>query len=93
MSVILITALRLAYVAEEHGVFGPAVLRTELLSRASILCCHQLLGHTVTVDAGVTVFPPGFSQVVSKEELTAWEEEEERRRDKCLITVSVQQNL
>lgn len=67
--------------AEEHGVFGSAVLRTELLNRASVLCCHQLLGHTVAVDAGVTVFPPVFSQVVSKEELTAWEEGGETLRD------------
>lgn len=64
--------------AEEYGVFGPAVIRAELLSRASILCRHQLLGHRVAVDAGVTVFPPVFSQVVSKEELTAWEKGKER---------------
>lgn len=57
--------------AEEHGVSEPALLRAELLNRASILSCHQLLGHTVAVDAGVTVFPPAFSQVMSKEELTA----------------------
>lgn len=64
----------LAYMAEEHGVFGPAVIRAELLGRASVLCNHQLLGHGMAVDAGLTVFPPAFSQVVSKEELTAWEE-------------------
>lgn len=60
--------------AEEHGVFGPALVGAELLGRASILSCHQLLGHRVAVDAGVTVFPPVFSQFVSKEELTAWKE-------------------
>lgn len=60
--------------AEEHGVFGPALLGAELLGRASILSRHQLLGHRVAVDAGVTVFPPVFSQVVSEEEFTAWEE-------------------
>lgn len=63
--------------AEEHGVFGPALLRAELLGRASILSRHQLLGHRVAVDAGVTVFPPVFSQVVTEEEFTAWEEGEE----------------
>lgn len=55
------TALRLTYVAEEHGVFRPALLRAELLCWASILCCHQLLWDRVAVDAGVTVFPPVFS--------------------------------
>ena len=70
-TVTLLTALRLAYVAEEHGVFGPALLRAEVLRRASVLSRHQLLGHAVAVDAGVTVFPPVFSQVVSVEELTA----------------------
>lgn len=64
--------------AEEHGVFGPALLGAELFSRASILCCHQLLGRGVAVDAGVTVFPPVFRQLVPKEELTAWVEGEER---------------
>lgn len=61
--------------AEEHGVFGPALIGAELLGRASILCSHQLPGHGVAVDAGLAVFPPAFGQVVSKEELAAWEEE------------------
>lgn len=64
--------------AEQHGISGPALVRTELLNRASVLGCHQLLGYRVAVDAGVTVFPPVFSQVVSIEELTAWEEGENR---------------
>ena len=70
-------ASRITYVAEEHGVFGPALLRAELLGRAAVLRRHQLLGHRVAVGAGVTVFPPVFSQVVSIEELTACEEGEE----------------
>lgn len=68
--------------AEEHGVFGPALIRAELLSRASVLCRHQLLGHRVAVGAGVAVFAPVFRQVMSKEELTAWE----RRKGMCHIT-------
>lgn len=75
--ILITTSRRLAYMAEEHGVFGPALLRAELLGRASVLSRHQLLGHRVAVDAGVTVFPPVFSQVMSEEEFTAWEEGEE----------------
>lgn len=74
--------MRFAYMAEEHGVFGPALIRAELLSRASVLCRHQLLGHRVAVGAGVTVFAPAFRQVMSKEELTAWE----KRKETCHIT-------
>lgn len=64
--------MRFAYMAEEHGVFGPALIRAELLRGASVLCRHQLLGHRLAVGAGVTVFAPAFCQVVLKEELTAW---------------------
>lgn len=67
--------------AEEHGVFGPALIRAELLSQASVLGRHQLLGHRVAVGAGLTVFAPAFRQVMSKEELTAWE----KREETCLI--------
>jgi len=59
-------------VAEEHGVFGPAVLGAEVLRGASVLSRHQPLGHAVAVDAGVAVTPPVLRQVVSVEELTAW---------------------
>lgn len=47
--------------AEEHGVLGPAVIRAEFLSGASILRRHQPLGRGLAEDTGLTVFPPGFS--------------------------------
>lgn len=43
VTMILISLLRFAYVAEEHGVLGPALLRAEVLRRASVLRRHQLL--------------------------------------------------
>lgn len=71
-TMILISLLRFAYVAEQHGVLGPALLRAELLRRASVLRRHQLLWNGVAVNTGVTVLPPVFTQVVSEQELTAW---------------------
>lgn len=68
----------MAYMAEQHGVFGPALFRAELLRGASVLGRHQLLGNAVAVNARVTVFPPVFTQLVFEEELTAWKESEQR---------------
>lgn len=58
--------------AEQHGVFGPALLGAELLDGSAVLGRHQLLGHTVAVNTGVAVLPPVLTQLVSEEELTSW---------------------
>jgi len=57
--------------AEEHGVFGPALLRAELLDGASVLSRQQLLRHAVAVDTGMAVFPPVFTQLVSEQQFAA----------------------
>lgn len=72
--------------AEEHGVFGPALIGAELLRGASVLGRHQLLGHAVAVDAGETVFPPLFRHLVSEEELAAWQEGASVQFNKVALT-------
>lgn len=60
-----------SYVAEQHGVFGPAVVGAEFLSGASVLRRHQLLGRGLAEDAGLTVFPPRFRELLLEELLAA----------------------
>lgn len=55
------------YVAEQHGVFGPAVVGAEFLCGASVLSRHQLLGRGLAEDAGLTVFPPLSRQLLLEE--------------------------
>lgn len=64
-----------AYVAEEHGVFGAALLGAEVLDGAPVLSRHQLLGHAVAVKAGVAVSAPVLTQLMSEEEPAACKQE------------------
>lgn len=76
----------LSYVAEQHGVFGPAVVGAEFLSGTSVLRRHQLLGRGLAKDARLTVFPPLFGQPLLEELRAAWRRYQQG--EQCFIKTS-----